>query len=140
VVSRCNRIALTVVLLVVVSTGSAFAHPGRTDSSGGHTCRTNCDDWGLYYGEYHSHGGYAAPPVIEVPEEQPQEDAYVAPTEEPVSAVVEATSTPDPIVAGETASDDSSSGLLALGALGGLGYVGWKKIRGKKSPPPPEAG
>ncbi|KAA9023552.1 YHYH domain-containing protein [Niallia endozanthoxylica] len=31
------------------------AHPGNTDSSGGHTCRTNCDNWGLDYGEYHFH-------------------------------------------------------------------------------------
>ncbi|HYD92376.1 MAG TPA: YHYH domain-containing protein [Flavobacterium sp.] len=37
------------------------AHPGRTDSSGGHTCRTNCPSWGLDYGEYHYHGGYTAP-------------------------------------------------------------------------------
>ncbi len=33
------------------------AHPGRTDSSGGHTCRTNCEKWGLSYGEYHYHNG-----------------------------------------------------------------------------------
>ena len=33
------------------------AHPGNTDSSGGHTCRTNCGDWGLEYGEYHYHNG-----------------------------------------------------------------------------------
>lgn len=33
------------------------AHPGRTDSSGGHTCRTNCGSWGLEYGEYHHHNG-----------------------------------------------------------------------------------
>src|SRR5918992_1394381 len=38
----------------------AHAHPGRTDSSGGHTCRTNCESWGLGYGEYHSHGGGSA--------------------------------------------------------------------------------
>jgi len=31
------------------------AHPGGTDSSGCHTCRTNCEDWGLEYGEYHCH-------------------------------------------------------------------------------------
>lgn len=31
------------------------AHPGRTDSNGGHTCRTNCEKWGLEYGEYHYH-------------------------------------------------------------------------------------
>lgn len=32
-----------------------LAHPGNTDSSGCHTCRTNCPDWGLSYGEYHCH-------------------------------------------------------------------------------------
>jgi hypothetical protein len=31
------------------------AHPGRTDKNGGHTCRTNCEKWGLSYGEYHYH-------------------------------------------------------------------------------------
>jgi hypothetical protein len=33
------------------------AHPGRTDGNGGHTCRTNCEKWGLEYGEYHYHNG-----------------------------------------------------------------------------------
>ena len=33
------------------------AHPGNTDSRGGHTCRTNCEKWGYSYGEYHYHGG-----------------------------------------------------------------------------------
>lgn len=32
-----------------------FAHPGRTDRYGCHTCRTNCAKWGLSYGEYHCH-------------------------------------------------------------------------------------
>ena len=35
------------------------AHSGRTDSNGGHTCRTNCEKYGLSYGEYHYHNnGY----------------------------------------------------------------------------------
>lgn len=34
-----------------------FAHPGRTDSSGCHTCRTNCASWGLSDGQYHCHNG-----------------------------------------------------------------------------------
>ncbi|EJL46718.1 MULTISPECIES: YHYH domain-containing protein [Brevibacillus] len=34
---------------------SLEAHPGRTDANGGHTCRTNCEKWGLKYGEYHYH-------------------------------------------------------------------------------------
>lgn len=33
----------------------AIAHPGRTDANGGHTCRTNCEKWGLKDGEYHYH-------------------------------------------------------------------------------------
>ena len=33
----------------------SFAHPGNTDSSGCHTCRTNCSSWGLSTGEYHCH-------------------------------------------------------------------------------------
>ncbi|OGM91505.1 hypothetical protein A2755_00135 [Candidatus Wolfebacteria bacterium RIFCSPHIGHO2_01_FULL_48_22] len=38
-----------------------FAHPGRTDSYGCHTCRTNCPSWGLEYGEYHCHNAKALP-------------------------------------------------------------------------------
>lgn len=38
-----------------------FAHPGRTDSSGCHTCRTNCPNWGLSYGEYHCHRSKGLP-------------------------------------------------------------------------------
>lgn len=36
---------------------SVNAHPGNTDSSGKHTCWTNCSKWGLNYGEYHGHSG-----------------------------------------------------------------------------------
>ena len=32
-----------------------FAHPGNTDSSGCHTCKTNCGKYGLSYGQYHCH-------------------------------------------------------------------------------------
>ncbi len=36
-------------------TSSVYAHPGKTDANGGHTCRTNCEKWGLKSGEYHYH-------------------------------------------------------------------------------------
>ncbi|WP_139489456.1 YHYH domain-containing protein [Brevibacillus dissolubilis] len=49
--------ALITGALVLASLASVSAHPGRTDSNGGHTCRTNCDSWGLSYGEYHDHNG-----------------------------------------------------------------------------------
>lgn len=48
--------ALIVLTFVFVfGLGEAQAHPGNTDSSGGHTCRTNCPSWGYSYGEYHFH-------------------------------------------------------------------------------------
>jgi hypothetical protein len=50
-------ILLTIFFLVLPIHLSVEAHPGRTDSSGSHTCRTNCESWGLGYGEYHYHGG-----------------------------------------------------------------------------------
>ena len=39
----------------------SYAHPGRTDASGCHTCRTNCANWGLSTGEYHCHNAKALP-------------------------------------------------------------------------------
>lgn len=38
-----------------------FAHPGRTDAYGCHTCRTNCPNWGLSYEEYHGHRSKGLP-------------------------------------------------------------------------------
>ncbi|CCC84428.1 serine protease inhibitor [Paenibacillus polymyxa M1] len=39
--------------MLILSSTSAYAHPGRTDSNGGHYCRTNCAKWGLQDGECH---------------------------------------------------------------------------------------
>tara|TARA_Y100001958_G_C21160683_1_gene494624 strand:+ start:115 stop:1212 length:1098 start_codon:yes stop_codon:yes gene_type:complete len=47
----------TFIFTVFLVTESSQAHSGRTDGSGGHTCRTNCEQYGLRYGEYHYHGG-----------------------------------------------------------------------------------
>lgn len=60
---KIKRYLLLTAILVGVFALSfyAFAHPGRTDSSGCHTCRTNCSSWGLSYGEYHCHRAKALP-------------------------------------------------------------------------------
>ncbi|WP_235549549.1 YHYH domain-containing protein [Paenibacillus sp. Soil766] len=54
-------------LAAVISCTNVSAHPGRQDSEGGHTCRTNCPEWGLDYGEYHYHNytnnGESNPPT-----------------------------------------------------------------------------
>ncbi|MGX1983932.1 nuclease-like protein [Thermolongibacillus altinsuensis] len=34
---------------------STFAHPGKLDKNGGHTCHTNCEKYGLKKGQYHYH-------------------------------------------------------------------------------------
>ena len=43
--------------VLVAAAPPAAAHPGRTNASGCHTCRTNCSKWGLSTGQYHCHGG-----------------------------------------------------------------------------------
>ncbi|MGM1044840.1 MAG: MBL fold metallo-hydrolase [Bacillota bacterium] len=52
-----NISLVLMLILAVFSPSMANAHPGRTDSSGGHYCRTNCAKWGLKDGEYHYHNG-----------------------------------------------------------------------------------
>ncbi|WP_239617319.1 MBL fold metallo-hydrolase [Cohnella mopanensis] len=53
---KISLVLLTITTLLL-STNVTTAHPGRTDSNGGHTCRTNCAKWGLKDGEYHYHNG-----------------------------------------------------------------------------------
>jgi hypothetical protein len=128
-----------ILLFLFLFTGSASAHPGRTDSSGGHTCRTNCESWGLDHGEYHSHGGYEAPEVEEPYVEPEQEEEYIAPLEEPTEEftpeVVETAT--EPVVVSESSGDNSGAVLLGLAGAGGLGYIGWKKLKSKKKEKPP---
>ena len=58
---RCSVILGCFIILTILSPNVSFAHPGRTDSSGCHTCRTNCPSWGLSYGEYHCHRSKGLP-------------------------------------------------------------------------------
>jgi len=50
-----KKIILILIAIALITPGISFAHPGRTDSSGCHTCRTNCASWGLSTSEYHCH-------------------------------------------------------------------------------------
>lgn len=49
---------LLVIIYFFSFSDTSYAHPGNTDSDGGHTCYTNCGKWGLEYGEYHYHNSY----------------------------------------------------------------------------------
>lgn len=46
---------IIILFLLLICPNNVFAHPGRTDSNGCHTCRSNCEAWGLHTGEYHCH-------------------------------------------------------------------------------------
>ncbi|MGX5571016.1 YHYH domain-containing protein [Bacillus toyonensis] len=52
---QVKKLLLTTSVALLIAPISAYAHPGRTDANGGHTCRTNCEKCGLQYGEYHYH-------------------------------------------------------------------------------------
>src|SRR3989338_7468286 len=56
-----KRSLFVLAFVVLVIPRIALAHPGRTDASGCHTCRTNCANWGLSTGEYHCHNAKALP-------------------------------------------------------------------------------
>lgn len=60
-VALVTLIALALVLPITVTPSAA--HPGNTDSRGGHTCRTNCASWGLGQGQYHFHGRPGPAPI-----------------------------------------------------------------------------
>ena len=69
--------------MLLLSPALVAAHPGRTDSNGGHTCRTNCEKWGLEYGEYHYHNGGPAKPAprATVPKSTPKPAPQPAPAQ-----------------------------------------------------------
>lgn len=56
-----SMLFISTLTIFLVAPIFAFAHPGRTDAYGCHTCRTNCPNWGLSYGEYHCHNVKALP-------------------------------------------------------------------------------
>lgn len=96
-----KNVFLPTLLLALTLPSLALAHPGRTDSSGCHTCRTNCASWGLSTGEYHCHRSKGIPqplaPVRSIKAEHvtipAPEYAVPSPVTPKASAVI-STSTP----------------------------------------------
>ena len=52
---------LVILALLCAVPVAAFSHPGKTDRHGGHKCIKGCEEWGLYYAEYHLHDKYGKP-------------------------------------------------------------------------------
>ncbi len=112
-------------ILLFSSKNFVFAHPGRTDSSGCHTCRTNCPSWGLDYGEYHCHRAKSDTPQPEEPirshKGEDGEPGYTAPAPDYKTPInnVENNS--------EEKNDDNSATYLWLALGGGAGYWIYKR-------------
>ena len=125
-------------LLIFLFPNLIFAHPGRTASDGCHYCRTNCSKWGVPWDARHCHGGYEAPAPYSPPK------AAATPTEKPIAATPIPTRKPTPtlVPTGEptpettpevkgitTQETDSSSNIIAVTALGGLIWGGYKLLK-----------
>jgi hypothetical protein len=90
-----RRFCVFLVVLVAIMSCCAYAHPGRTDSQGGHTNHET--------GEYHFHHGYPAHqhPNGECPYETPTPKPKPTPTRKPTSTprpkpTIEPTAKPTP--------------------------------------------
>lgn len=57
------KISLTLLGIFLLMSPSVSAHPGKTASDGCHTCKTNCDKWGVPWNERHCHGAAESAPV-----------------------------------------------------------------------------
>lgn len=55
---KLRSITLAILLAAGSFSGGAWAHPGNTDAQGCHVCRTNCDKWGVPWGQRHCHNGF----------------------------------------------------------------------------------
>ncbi|MCX6810076.1 MAG: thermonuclease family protein [Candidatus Berkelbacteria bacterium] len=54
--SKYSLLFVVLFACVLFFSTTVYAHPGRTDANGCHTCKTNCTEkYGLQYGEYHCH-------------------------------------------------------------------------------------
>ena len=140
---------LLIILSIILIGVNAYAHSGRTDSSGGH--RDNKIKSGL--GSYHYHcGGHpahlhtngvcpydASSSSIENSASSSSASSTKTTSTIPTTINVENNSTvkpsiidPNNIISNTTSSEENNSslgGMLALGLLGGGGYLGYKKIK-----------
>jgi hypothetical protein len=72
---------------MLVCPATVFSHPGKTDKYGGHECLKRCEDWNLYYKEYHLHDKDGNPIRIARKTKKRQTQALVSVPTETVTPV-----------------------------------------------------
>ena len=81
---------LMILALAVFLPLMAHGHPGKTDRSGGHKCITGCEEWGLFYKEYHLHDKDGKPVRVGRKNIQSPEDLTAVPESGATETVVAA--------------------------------------------------
>lgn len=92
---RMKRLIIIAALCIIPV--SSYSHPGKTDWRGGHKCIKGCEEWGLFYAEYHLHDKDWKPIRLGRKKHAPE-------TNEPVKIQTAATETvlPAPLVTSNT--------------------------------------
>lgn len=128
-----EKIEKCLILIIIIGglfalSNSTFSHPGRTDASGCHTCRTNCPSWGLSYGEYHCHRAKTLPqPEPPIKSHRGYPEGYTEPApeyEQPLSQDKPPTSEKYTAEIPKETSDGSVWGwIIGLGIAGYIFYL-----------------
>lgn len=71
---------LLISVITIITSPKIYAHPGNTASDGCHYCRTNCDYWGVPWGERHCHN--TPPATVEPDPIEPDAPDYEPPDPE----------------------------------------------------------
>ena len=106
-----------------------YAHPGRTDARGCHTCRTNCEKWGLSYGEYHCH----TPKTLPQPTPTPKPTPAPIPAPEKEKPITEPTPKKNPLIQADISAGipkENFSWLWFLVILS-IAYFSYKLVKRK---------
>ena len=53
--TRSMKRVLFLIIILSMLPVPVYSHPGKTDGYGGHRCLRVCEEWGLFYKEYHLH-------------------------------------------------------------------------------------
>ncbi len=135
---KIMRTRITIWIFIIATGGflflnnNTFAHPGRTDSYGCHTCRTNCSSWGLSYGEYHCHRAKDLPqpePPIKSHSDGTTEPAPEYESPIPKNNNVLNTNNLNGQVSNNKEDDSFWNWVIGLGIAGIIGYSIYKKIK-----------
>jgi hypothetical protein len=76
-----------IIFFICIQPVMSYAHPGKTDRYGGHKCLRGCEEWGLFYQEYHLHDKDGRP--IRIKAVRKSKESGIGAIADPVSKPIE---------------------------------------------------